>query len=267
MSMSVVFSALLEEHKRFGAMPILGILYMLFSTLFIISFISNFGIIGEANARVFRLTVEDGDHEVFYLDLFKIVYDFVIIAFTSNFCKSFYTINSLEFGLLNGERYGLLFENQKALFISDTILRCFTAFFFIQIEHEISSGADFNKDLFDSIFWLGILTVFLYLSVLAWLYLLKSASKRNPDKCKLDKSWRFWTKVQFWGGLVFGLSLIGLGQKMQLELSLFIPVSASVIGILAGSILTSIVIIELKTFKQKKPSLSEMFNTVTGRNI
>lgn len=211
-SIFVVIQGFKNEHKEQGIIPVLAYVYMLFSVFFTIRLILNFGELSLVNRNVLQLSTDGISNNTFYLGWFNPVFACVLIAFTANFCKSFFTMNSLEFGFLNGMKYGTLFKNKSSIHIfMDSLFRLLAAFFFINIEHSIGSAANYsNANLFPFITNIGIQAILLYGCVLVWLlynWIFLS------DYTVIKKAWYTWTLFQFIGGLALGVSLLLFGSQ------------------------------------------------------
>jgi len=245
----IVIEGFKQEHKEQGIIPVLAYIYMGFCAYFTLLFIRNFGEITSANQDLFKLAIEGVANENFYLKMFNPVFACVLIAFTANFCKSFFTMNSLEFGFLNGKKYGKLFENKRlVLVLVDSALRLAAAYFFIQIEHTISSKTNYLNS-FEFINNIGWQALQLYGCILLWLlfnWMVLSNYKI------IEKSWYWWTLIQFFGGLLLGFALIFFGSKgtapnfKELVLVAAIPI---ILGTLA--IIICIAVIEFKSIKDR----------------
>jgi hypothetical protein len=203
-----------RELKDVHSLPALGVIYMLLSAIFILIFIGYFGTTTkdylswfEFNYRNYfnskdRYVDEDRVADIqFYKFWMSIALIFVLSAFVINFSKAFSTLNSLELGVLNGEKLSELTLGNRRIFF-EGLLRVIIALVFIAIEKEL---ADWNRggkyDFVELFRFLGWVIAALYLFLLIWYLILRKNVWSRPK----FKVWRFLTPIQFAAGIVLAL--------------------------------------------------------------
>jgi hypothetical protein len=251
------------EHAKQGSIPVLAFLYMVFSIWFTILFIRNFGEIRDFNERQLLNILDHTDSLFLYLLFLNILTSSILIAFTANFCKSFYTLNSLEFGILQDKELKEVFKlsdnnaageenknwlNKNKQYI-EAFVRLVIACFFVFLEKMLATpkieinakGESFLTDL-------GLLTIGLYFFLLLWLRLYdRWFDKKDANTVRIfPDSWYKNSYWQFGCGLLIGIFWVffGLGQKdetykMILLVSLLVGIAS------AGKIIYTIIQNEL----------------------
>ncbi len=149
--------------------PVIPFAYASFSIYIIIQLIDNFY---SGRFKLIELIDKfssnssislDSDATVFFMA--TIIYMLIYTAFVMNFAKAFYTFTSLDEGTLNGDKISI---SKKFNFL-EIIHRYINCILFIWLEKKINS-LDSDSSFFDNLLWIGIIGMFLYISVLIWTY-------------------------------------------------------------------------------------------------
>jgi hypothetical protein len=194
--------------------PALGVAYTFLSAVFIFIFIGYFDEITEHYQKLLHFSyinyytsknlyvdeiVQDDIQEARYWIALSL--PFVLTAFAMNFSKSFSTLNSLELGLLNGQKIESLSLSKNRIHL-ERVLRVLIAFAFIAIEKEFSDWDHGGKLNFVGTFYsLSIEIAVLYLVLLIWLFVLFKPAHHQSN----FKNWCYLAPVQFSMGLILSI--------------------------------------------------------------
>jgi len=209
-------SELIKEKGQQGNFPALGAVYMILSALFIFMFIANFDEFVESFSNVYNnlFSQKYGEESEFKfildknreselstnLSVIKFSLLLVLLGFSANFSKSFFTLNSLEFGVINGQKLVDTFKN-KSIAIIEALLRFIIAFIFIVTETEISFLKISDKNIISEFNNFSFLTICLYSALILWLIIiLKWTSIDNIEK------WKKLSRNQFIFGLLTAIA-------------------------------------------------------------
>jgi len=201
----VIRRELKKEHFQQGVLPILAFVYMGFSIFYTYEFIKNFDEISSLNERVLRDYFADFQFLNLNENVFKInlLTCLILSAFTFNFSKSFFSLNSLEFGYFNEVALKELFEQNKIKVILEGCVRLFIAYKFVTLEHlfsqeNIISNQDPKKYLGE----IGQTGLWLYGSLVLWAIIITYLSI-SKSKRLFTWAWYVLTFIQF----IFGVLL------------------------------------------------------------
>ncbi len=128
----------------------------------------------------------------------------LLSAFIVNFSKSFYTFNSLDFSYLN-KSYIKIKRNHL---IWESVHRFINVCMFICLEITISK-LSFEKIIYKHFYNMGLIGVFLFISLRIWVYFLKKDQNGNVPNIK-------WWNYQLYASVGISLFLLLLG-KFSLE--------------------------------------------------
>jgi hypothetical protein len=175
------------------------------------------------------------------------------IAFISNFFKSFYTLTSLEYGLLSKEVFlNDIFDNITTKFLRIlaklvviVILQLVIALLFILVEQELSRNfADILKNIINgsiiNVFYvtqldyqnsiseiitnnignIGVLVICLYSVMFVWLMTIKLMDKGK----KIKSNWFWTTFIQFVCGIVIGVYWWVLSSAYNQNIIIGLPI-------------------------------------------
>lgn len=255
-SILLFIKGLRGEHAKQGSIPVLAFLYMIFSVWFTILFIRNFGEIRDFNEQQILNILSLTDPSFWYLLFLNLLTACILIAFTTNFCKSFYTLNSLEFGWLQNKELKEIFELDKSNAVNkgaknwlnrnkqyfEAVVRLVIASFFVFIEkHLATPKLEINRQGETFLIKLGLLTMGLYFFLLMWTYLYDKwfDKKELTNDRAFSKQWYKRLYWQFGCGFIIGLFLVFFGwgkkdelYKMILLISLLVGIFSSIIIII-----------------------------------
>ncbi len=238
-----------------GNLPLLGFVYTLFTIYFIVSLAQNFDCIIESYQNVVNVAFSEckdclGDGVVLQLFTFLPITS-ILVAFTFNISKSFYTITCLEFGFFQGvDRIGEILKSPTTKFSStiNLILRGIGASLFVVIEQFLSRIVDFRE--FETV---SIFIFFLYLSIIIWAFHISYLDrKRVKNNTKLNRVCKLhWTgKTQYFAGLVMATFLIVYTRHLESGMILVISTTA-IVFIGAFLVVISIVTNEILMLRGK----------------
>jgi len=238
-SLKVFYKESISEYNQQGAMPVLAAVYSIISIFYCYIFIKNFGtIINIANLKVLN-SLNYLDNQFLYTFAIRLLASTALVAFSFNFLKSLYTLNSLEFGLLTGVSLNKILNNDKKKALFEAFIRLIVAGVFICLEKKLgttnyialkaenSNPLEFKGEKF--ILILGCWIAFLYSLLLIWLLFLQCFLDKE---CLLGTKWyknSFW---QFFFGLIVGLIFIFIGYASleDFKVLLLILLSAGVVS-------------------------------------
>lgn len=211
-SIVVIKEEITGEHNQQGAIPILAFIYMLFAIYYILLFITHFGEYISLNNYTVRNILDYTDSQELYLFGINLLSAVVLSALTFNFLKSFYTLNALEFGLVNKLSLKATFKSNKLKAWVEGIIRFGAAFLFIVIEKKFafSNSIELSEST-GFLISIGKWIVALYLSTLLWLLLMNICLAKYDGANLFSKAWYTFSYIQFISGLVVGSILIWLG--------------------------------------------------------
>lgn len=266
-SIKVIKAEILAEHNAKGAVPILAFIYMVFAIIFTFIFVRNFGEIISYNNELMRNILANTkvitDYYEIYLLGMNSLTAVVLTAFIFNFFKSFFTLNALEFGLLNNISLKSIFNSSRFKAWLEGFLRFVIAFLFIAIEkelaftdtvelHQTSNSDAFHFQGNNFIEKIGWMTIFLYGATIIWLFLMHVYMDKNEDKKNNFRGWWYTLSYsQYLSGFVVGLIFVWLGtmeiddgEKIKLLLSGFLVIGLICSIVIVGSIVSNEIIIK-----------------------
>lgn len=239
---------IINEHNQQGAIPILAVIYTIISGCYCYNFIINFDSIIITNQSKILDVLNVLDDSIFYMRAINLLTISALTAFTFNFIKSLYTLNSLEFGMLNNKALKEIFGYNKNKAIFEGFLRLIIAIIFIYIEKKLgktsleilkpinSDALDFEDSNF--FFSLGIWISSLYSSLFLWLIVL---NKYLDTKKSISKKWYRLSFYQFGCGLIIGLIFCFIGSPYT-EKFKYILSSILIFGVITSFFLIGLII-------------------------
>jgi hypothetical protein len=203
-SIIVIKRELRKEHFQQGVIPVLALVYMFFCVVFTFKFVGNFDEINSLNERILRDYFDDFkflniNENVIYINLLT---SLVLTAFTFNFAKSFFSLNSLEFGYFNEVKLKDLFSSNKLGVALEAIFRFFIAFQFVSLEHIFSSDSiTLNQDPLGYLKDVGNTGLWLYVLLILWLILVTYLSRYKKQRL-FKITWYILSFIQFIFGAI-----------------------------------------------------------------
>jgi hypothetical protein len=216
LSFVALYKEFIIESKQQGTFPAIGFVYMLLSRLYIFLLIMNLDDIanivsqkfidlysqknGGTHLEDFVLSAKQIEEVTYYSNQIQNVLIVILTAFAINFSKAFFSLNSLEFGTLNGNHLKSIFNVKRVRSILEVLLRIIIAFIFIAIEKELSF-TDYNADKFKYIPFFQHISIqmgILYGLMLLWLAVIITITYKN----KAFNSWNILNGVQFLLGIM-----------------------------------------------------------------
>jgi hypothetical protein len=205
----------------------------------------------EFNLRGILAIARPGLNHDFYIIPMRLLFIFIFIAFVANFYKSFFTINSLEYGTFNNLKLKDIFASDKIKVFIEIILRVIIILLFILLESILiyfpTIGKEFSFNLFGIIrlgeigFFrlIGINTICLYSAMLIWLFYYWIFISKE----KIAKGWYVTTLIQFLCGIIIGGCFWILNSYYTEIYLLNVLLGLSVVIVIASFVLIATIII------------------------
>lgn len=227
-SISVISKEIKSEHNQQGAVPILAFVYMLFSCYYVIHFILNFGAIisgAEFHLRNANPQGENIQRNILFMKLLTVG---ALLAFTTNFFKSFYTLNSLEFGKLSQHTLKKIFNSDNTKAWVEGIFRLIIATLFIRLEKALANSdtSSINAPKVGDVQYfqeptflsdLGWIALPLYIFMGIWLLILNLYLDKTNSSKIMPNYWYKWSGWQFCSGLIISGVFIYLGSLSSIS--------------------------------------------------
>jgi hypothetical protein len=248
-SIRVFYKESVSEHNQQGAIPILAVVYSIISVMYCYIFTKNFGtVIGITHYKILNI-LDYNDNQKYYIFTIKLLTSTALLAFTFNFYKSLYTLNSLEFGVLNKKPLKSIFEKSNKKAIIEAILRFLIACIFIYLEKKLgttnyNAQKPINNDAFNFsdptfIYYLGLIISGLYFALFLWVLIFH---KGLDKKKEIPIRWYKYTYIQFISGFVVGLLFVFVGSNYTSEYKELLLLIFS-FGVIASLVLIASIII------------------------
>jgi hypothetical protein len=240
--------------------PIMAIIYMIISIICILDFITEgFPRLISGNEFLLRnlLAKERPNiNHIWYIYSMRGLIILTFIAFISNFFKSFYTLTSLEYGLLSKDTLlkDVIFNNRtekplrilaKLVVIVIVMLQLVIALIFILVEQELSRNfGEIIKNIINAsiinVFYatqldyqnsiseiitnnignIGVFVICLYSVMFVWLIIIKLMDKGKKIRC----NWFWTTFIQFVCGIIIGVYWWVLSSAYDQDIIIGLPI-------------------------------------------
>jgi len=203
-----------ETKKETHAIPIAAYAYMLFSVFFISFFIHETYIYDFPTELSKFINIPK--YSFLLNNLFCSTIYMVIIAFVWNFSKSFFTINSLEYGVVQSKPIPKVTEKNMQIIIEVIIRVIGIICFFLAEQHLFNFFNQCDKDcneinLLCRIDFFAKCTIVLYVSLLIWwIYFNKIINNTKVSESLFNSEHNKWA-LQFMFGLLLSFFLLYFG--------------------------------------------------------
>lgn len=208
---------IVSEHNQQGAIPILAIVYTLISCWYCFLFISNFDILFRLCQNKVTDQLSVFDNASLHTNSILLLVSCSLVAFSFNFSKSLYTLNCLEFGLINKYSLKEVFVKNNFKALLEGFIRIFISFLFIYLEKILGTSNYDNLKVtnIDVFIWqeptflkdIGSIISILYLLLIIWVGIIFIFDKSKV----IPRKWFYLNLIQFLSGIIVGLSILFLG--------------------------------------------------------